>query len=89
MLLNFGIVGSGILLIYIIKYYKKVFNLCFKKNNTMITSLILAITASALVHGTTDITLLWVQTLPLFLFILSGLGSFENKDAEYKAKTVY
>lgn len=89
MLLNFGIVGTGIFLVYIIKYYKKVLSLCFKKQNTMITSLILAITASALVHGTTDITLLWVQTLPLFLFILSGLGAFENKDVEYKATTEY
>jgi O-antigen ligase len=81
LVLNFGVIGAGLFLCYIVKYYKKVINVCFKGKNTMITSLILAVTASALVHGATDITLLWVQTLPLFLFILAGFGAYEKKDA--------
>lgn len=81
LLLNFGIIGTSMFLIFTVKYYRSVLSICFKKKNTMITSLILAVTASALVHGTTDVTLLWVQTLPLFLFIMSGLGAYENNEA--------
>lgn len=81
MLLNFGLIGTGLFLFYIVKFYKAVIRICFKQKNTGITSLILAVTAAAAVHGITDITLLWVQTLPLFLLILAGLGAFEKKTA--------
>lgn len=80
MLLNFGLIGSGLFLCYIGKFYKKVINICFKEKNAMITSLILAVTAAALVHGTTDITFLWVQTLPLLLVIFSGMGAFDDHE---------
>ncbi|MDF2951943.1 MAG: hypothetical protein K0S18_1526 [Anaerocolumna sp.] len=43
-----------------------------------INALILAVTAAALIHGVVDLTLMWIQTLPLFLIILSGVGAFEN-----------
>jgi O-antigen ligase len=79
MLLNFGLVGTVLFLWYFILYYKKVIAKCFKEKMSMITALILAVTAAALTHGITDITLLWVQTLPLFLFILSGLGALEKE----------
>jgi len=79
-LLNFGLVGTGLFLYYAVGFYKKVIYIYLKKRNTMITSLILAVTAAAMVHGLTDITLLWVQTLSLFLLILSGLGAFEKKE---------
>lgn len=85
MLLNFGLVGTGLFLFYMVKFYKKVTRICFKEQNVMITSLIIAVTAAALVHGITDITLLWVQTLPLFLLVLSGLGAYEKNR---KPKTV-
>jgi O-antigen ligase len=85
LLLNFGLIGGGLLLWYIVRFYKLIIRVCFKENKKMITPLILAVTAAALVHGTTDITLLWVQTLPLFLFILSGIGSFEKKDSSLMA----
>ncbi len=89
MLLNFGIIGSGLFLFYIIKFFISVFKICFAQKNVMITSLILAVTASALVHGTTDITLLWFQTLPLFLFILSGLGAYEKDRNEGNISNKY
>lgn len=76
--LNFGLIGTGIILWYFVNFYKTVIMKCCKDHNKRITPLILAVTAAALVHGATDITLLWVQTLPLFLFILSGMGSFEK-----------
>ncbi len=82
-ILNFGIIGTALMLIYFSKIYKTVFRICFKEKNTMITSLILAVTAASLVHGITDVTLLWVQTLPLFLLILAGVGACENATDKY------
>jgi O-antigen ligase len=80
MLVNFGIVGTVLFVWYFVKYYASVFKQCFRMKNPMITSLILAVTAADLVHGCTDITLLWIQTFPLFMLVLSGLGAFEQKE---------
>ena len=77
-ILNFGVSGTVLFLWYFITYYISVIKVCFKEKNVLITSLILAVTAAALVHGATDITLLWIQTLPLFLLILAGLGAYEK-----------
>jgi len=83
--LNFGVIGTVLLICYFGNLYKSIFRICFKEKNPMITSLILAVTAAALVHGITDITLLWVQTMPLFLLILSGLGAFEKDNEKFKS----
>ena len=63
MIVNFGVVGTVIFLDFSIKYYLAIWKVCFKEKKTKITSLILAITAAALVHGIADITLFWIQTL--------------------------
>lgn len=78
LLLNFGIIGTVLFLWYFIKYYISLLHICFKEKNTRITALIIAVTAAALVHGITDLTVLWIQTLPLYLFLLSGLGAYEK-----------
>lgn len=77
-LLNFGVVGTGLFMVYFVKYYIAVIKSCFMDKMTRINSLILAVTAAALVHGIVDLTLMWVQTLPLFLIILAGFGAFEK-----------
>lgn len=82
LILNFGIVGTVLFLWYFAKYYLSVLITCFKKNNTMVASLILAVTGATLVHGVIDLTLIWIQTLPLFLVILAGQGS-EEKTEQY------
>ncbi|WMJ86107.1 O-antigen ligase family protein [Anaerocolumna sp. MB42-C2] len=79
-LLNYGIIGAIIMLVCFAKYLYSVLSICFKEKQTTVTSLILAISAAALVHGITDLTLFWLQTLPLFIFILSGIGTFENRE---------
>jgi Lipid A core - O-antigen ligase and related enzymes len=84
-LLNFGIIGTSLIVLYFSKIYHTVLRICFKEKNPMITSLILAVTAASLVHGITDITLLWVQTLPLFLLILAGVGAFEKDERKMKS----
>ena len=83
MLLNFGLVGSALFLVYFVRYYLSVIIAWATDKRNVSAALILAITAANLVHGATDLTLLWIQTLPLFLIILSGQGSKEPK-VEYK-----
>lgn len=80
MILDFGLIGTGIFLIYYFNFFKSVFRICFKEKKTLITSLILAVTAATFVHGAADLTLLWVQTLPLFLIVLSGLGAYDKPE---------
>jgi O-antigen ligase len=74
MLMNFGIIGTILFSYYFIRYYFDVIKARLNKNGGVATSLIFAVTAAAFVHGMTDITLLWIQTLPLFLIILAGYG---------------
>lgn len=78
--LNFGIVGTILLLWYFVKYFISVLKICFNEKKVLITSLILAITASVLLHGVIDVTILWIQTLPLYLIILAGYGAYEKSN---------
>jgi O-antigen ligase len=86
MVLNFGIVGSVLILWFLGKYYLTLLYTRIKEKNTVITSLIIAVSAAALLHGAIDLTLLWIQTFPLFLIILSGLGA-EEKNGRYHINT--
>jgi O-antigen ligase len=78
MLLNYGVIGSGMFLWYLMKNYVSTVKVHFREKNTMITTLIVAVSIAALAHGFTDLTMLWIQTLPLFMIILSGLGADEK-----------
>lgn len=89
MLLNFGIIGTVLFLRYFIKYYLAVFKTGLKEGKGRSAALILAVTAAALVHGATDLTLLWIQTLPLFLMILSGQGAEEKKEQLAKGIEIF
>ncbi|WP_281532574.1 O-antigen ligase family protein [Anaerocolumna aminovalerica] len=79
LLMDFGIVGTVLFLWYFVKYTITLVKTFINEKKTRITSLIFAISAAALVHGLADLTLMWIQTLPLFLFILAGLGAYEKK----------
>lgn len=80
LILNFGIIGSVLFMWYFVNFYISVITSCFKKNNVTVAALILAVTGAALAHGATDLTLLWIQTLPLFLLILAGQGVEERNE---------
>lgn len=80
MILNFGIVGSFLFLWYFARYYMAVLKTGRKREKSQSAALILAVTAAALLHGATDLTLLWIQTFPLFLLILAGQGSEEKEE---------
>jgi O-antigen ligase len=78
LLLDFGVIGSCMFLWYFIRYYASVVRVFLLDKSFRINALILAVTAASLIHGVVDLTLMWIQTLPLFLIILSGVGAFEN-----------
>ncbi len=85
-LLNLGIAGTLLFLWYIGRYYIPLIRIRLQEKNIMITSLILAVSVAALAHGTTDITLQGLQTFPLFIIILSGLGA-DEKNGRYLINT--
>ena len=78
-LLNFGIVGSALLLMLL--YYILIrFVKCFKRDSgstalIMIASIMLA----AVSHMFTDITFFWIQTGLFYAIILGGTGSEERR----------
>ena len=77
-LLNFGLIGTALLLVYFVKYYKKVIFCLKEKSCSKIAILICSVTLAALAHGTTDITILWIQTGLLMVLLMGGLGAAER-----------
>lgn len=74
MLLNFGIVGTVIFTYYFIRYYYDLIKARLNSNTQKASALIFAVSTAAFVHGMTDITLLGIQTFPLFMLIMAGFG---------------
>lgn len=66
-LLSYGIVGVAIMGTYLYTYFKEL-----KKQPREIQTLIYAFVATVCVHGLTDITILWLQTGMLLLFVASA-----------------
>ncbi|WP_167875113.1 O-antigen ligase family protein [Caproiciproducens galactitolivorans] len=73
-LLNFGFVGFGAIGIYCLAQLKLLL-LRFKNNIGMNMNILFtaALVATA-VHGMTDVTILWIQTGLLFIFMYSAMG---------------
>lgn len=81
-LLNYGILGTIFLCTVFGKFILDILKRCLYQKNPHITSLILGVIGAALVHGVTDVTLMWVQTMPLFLFIMAGAGAIQKNEEE-------
>lgn len=76
-LLNFGVTGLAALCVYF-GVQVKMLLLRFRNNIcTDMNILLAAASAAVLVHGLTDVTILWIQTAALFALIYSssGIGS--------------
>lgn len=73
-LLNFGFVGFGAIGVYVLTQLKLLW-LRFKNNigNNMNILFTAALVATA-VHGMTDVTIFWIQTGLLFIFMFSAMG---------------
>lgn len=80
-LLSFGIVGTLLLGLFFITFYRNVFLCNQKLTNNKINCLILALSAGVLLHATTDMTMLWSQTSLFYALILSGIGA-DQRDLE-------
>ncbi len=77
-LISFGIIGSLLLLCFIWSFYNKVAECKELLRKNCATSLILALSAGILIHMTTDMTLIWIQTGLLYGLILGGIGVDER-----------
>lgn len=77
-LMDFGIVGTTILLVYIIKYIKRLFICRSAQFKIFISSLIISLLCSVVAHGTTDLTFLWTQTGLFYCLLMSGIGPEEK-----------
>ena len=77
-LVSFGIIGSLLLIGFIWSYYGKVAECKELLRKNCATSLILALSAGMMIHMTTDMTILWIQTGLLFGLILGGIGVDEK-----------
>lgn len=78
-LLSFGIVGSALLLTLLWIYFKKVIECKETFKNQKTTALILSLCSAVLIHSTTDMTLMWIQTGLLYVLVLSAVGIEERK----------
>ena len=77
-ILSFGIIGFVIILLFFIVFYKRVLICKNYQSKSKASILIIAVSIAALIHSTTDMTLLWIQTALSFSLILSGVG-YEEK----------
>lgn len=81
-LLNYGIVGVSMLVYYFSTVFQKVFQFLHNLEMRRFSILMICASAAILVHGFTDVTILWVQTGMLYFLILSGAGLKASESGE-------
>ena len=72
MLLNYGIVGFTFVFVCFISMFKSMRKAAANTYNSQIRNVIYTALWCVLVHGITDVTIFWIQTSIIFLFIFSG-----------------
>lgn len=77
-LVSFGVIGTLLLIGFIWSYYGKVAECKELLRKNCAASLILALSAGIMIHMTTDMTILWIQTGLLYGLILGGIGVDEK-----------
>lgn len=78
-LLCFGIVGTVFIILLLWLYFKELIKCKERLNNDKVTSLVLSLCCAVLIHSTTDMTLMWLQTGLLYVLILASVGIDERK----------
>lgn len=77
-ILDFGIIGTLMLVVYFCYFYKRV-TLCKNAQHKFcISSLIIAFSLAIVVHGTTDLTFIWIQTGLFYALIFASIGIEEK-----------
>lgn len=79
LLLNYGILGFGCVIAFGISRYGVLLKAILRSEEKPIVMLILSVGVAILVHGMTDVTLLWHQTGTMMLFFASGLSLLANR----------
>ena len=77
-ILSFGIIGTIIIIIYFSYFYKNVTICRNAQHKYCISSLILAVSLAILVHATTDLPFMWLQTGLFYALIFSSIGIEEK-----------
>ena len=77
-ILSFGIIGTILIVTYFSYFYKRVFLCRNAQHKYSISSLILAISLAILVHSTTDLTFMWLQTGLFYCLIFASIGVEEK-----------
>lgn len=72
--LNFGIIGTSLIIMYFIRSIKLLYKNTKKPSSNNFFMFMIAVLASTLVHGITDVTVLGVQSGIMFCIIVSGFG---------------
>lgn len=75
---SYGIIGTILVAIFFIYFYKRVITCRNAQNKFGMSALILALTCAILVHATTDLTFMWIQTGLFYCLIMSGIGIEEK-----------
>lgn len=76
--LCFGIIGTILIIICLVYYFKRVIVCRNAQSKYKASSLILALSFGLLAHSTTDLTFMWIQTGLLFVLILGSIGIEEK-----------
>ncbi len=74
MMLNYGIIGCGVFLTFMIAQVKQLWKRLKRKAYKGITLLTVSLTIAVLIHGITDVTIFWIQTGLLFMLAYTGTG---------------
>lgn len=74
----FGIIGALIIGMYLFNYFKRVVVCHNAQHKLGMSSLILALACAVLVHSTTDLTFMWIQTGLFYALILGSIGIEEK-----------
>ena len=77
-ILSFGIIGTIFIVTYFSYFYKRVIVCRNAQHKYCISSLILATSLAILVHSTTDLTFMWIQTGLFYCLIFASLGVEEK-----------
>ena len=84
-LINYGFVGTGILLYFIVSVVKKCSCENLGKRDYKLYGLVKAVFISMLCHSLVDITFFWVQTGMLYILVFSTIGAMYKMP--YSSKT--